>query len=121
VKVVYIAGPFRATNPDGTQDAWALQNNIMRAMSLALEVWRTGAVALCPHGNTFCFQNAANTPDDVWLNGDLELLRRSDAVLFTPDWQRSSGARAERDFAAGLGLPLFYDVDALRAWLKVAA
>jgi len=40
MKVIYVAGPFRATNPDGTQDAWRIQNNIMRAMALALKVWR---------------------------------------------------------------------------------
>lgn len=117
VKVVYVAGPFRSVSAymPGQQDAFGIQQNIMRAMELALEVWRAGAVALCPHGNTFCFQNAA--PDGVWLAGDLELLRRCDAVIMTPDWRRSSGAREEERYARAHGVPVFYELDALRAWL----
>ena len=59
MKVVYIAGPFRGPN------AWEIEQNIRRAESLALEVWRAGAAALCPYTNTRFFQGAA--PDDVWL------------------------------------------------------
>lgn len=74
-----------------------------------------GAVALCPHLNTAHFQDAA--PDNVWLEGDLELLKRCDAVIMTSDWYRSSGARAEKQFADDRKIPVFYDVAALRSWL----
>jgi nucleoside 2-deoxyribosyltransferase len=111
VKVVYIAGPFRGPS------AWDIEENIRRAERLALEVWRTGkAAALCPHTNTRFFQNAA--PDHVWLDGDLELLRRCDAVLMTPDWTRSSGARAEQEFAVVHNIPVFYTLVALMEWLS---
>ena len=112
MKVVYVAGPFRGPN------SWDIEQNIRRAEALSLEVWRAGAAALCPHTNTRFFQGAAE--DSVWLDGDLELLRRCDAILMTPDWQRSSGARAEHDFAAKLEMPIFYDIDALGAWLRSA-
>lgn len=68
MRVVYIAGPFRAEN------AWEIEQNIRRAEEAALELWRAGAAVLCPHTNTRYFQGAA--PDHVWLEGDLELLRR---------------------------------------------
>lgn len=113
MRVVYIAGPFRGP------DHWAIAENIRNAERLALSVWRSGAVALCPHLNTMHFQGAAD--DAVWLDGDLELLARCDAILMTPDWQRSSGARAEHDVAQGRGLPIFYDLDRLRAWLGVVS
>lgn len=117
MKVIYVAGPFRSASQyvPGHQDAWGIQSNVMRAMGLALEVWRMGAVAVCPHANTMFFQNAAQ--DDVWLDGDIELMRRCDAVLMTPDWERSSGARKERDIALAEGLPVFYDIDVLRLWV----
>lgn len=99
MKVAYIAGPFRAENN------WEIWQNIQVAATLALSVWKIGAVALCPHMNTFCFQGAA--PDSVWLEGDLELVRRCDAILTTPDWQRSTGAQAEVDLARALGKPVF--------------
>ena len=109
-KVVYVAGPFRGP------DSWAIESNIRRAETLALEVWRHGAAAVCPHANTRFYQGAA--PDSVWLDGDLAILAKCDALLMTPDWERSSGARAERDFARERNIPIFYTLDALVAWLE---
>jgi len=109
MKVVYIAGPFRGPTP------WDIENNIRRAETLALEVWRLPAAALCPHCNTRFFQNAA--PDNVWLDGDLEMLRRCDAVMLTPDWEKSGGARAEVEEAHRLGIPVFESLALLRRWL----
>lgn len=117
MKVVYVAGPFRcaSTHMPGQQDSWGIQQNVMRAMSLGIEVWRAGAAALIPHANTMFFQNAAK--DEVWLDGDLAMLAKCDAVIMTPDWERSTGARAEHEFAAERGIPIFYDIDRLRSWL----
>ncbi len=112
MKVIYIAGPFRGPN------AWVIEQNIRRAEELALAVWRSGAAALCPHTNTRFFQGAAD--DAVWLEGDLELLRRCDAVLVTPDWQRSTGAQEFEVTFAGLHeIPIFYDLLLLQQWLAV--
>jgi nucleoside 2-deoxyribosyltransferase len=108
VKVIYVAGPFRCASQHmpGQQDGWGIQQNVMRAMELALEVWRRGAAAVCPHANTMFFQNAAK--DEVWLDGDLAILEKCDAVLMTPDWERSSGARAEHAFALQHGITVLY-------------
>lgn len=120
-RLIYIAGPFRAgvhgSRDPRVQDSWAVQNNVMAAMGLALEVWKLGAVALCPHANTMFFQNAAGMPDDVWLRGDLAILERCDAVLLTSEWIRSAGARAEAEFADLNGIPVFETIEALKAWL----
>jgi nucleoside 2-deoxyribosyltransferase len=109
VKVVYVAGPFRGPS------SWDIEQNIRRAEELALEAWRSGAAVICPHTNTRFFQGAAD--DAVWLDGDLEILKRCDAVLTTADWTRSSGARAEVTLAKARDLPVFHDVAALRHWL----
>ena len=110
VRVVYIAGPFRAPS------AWAIEQNIRRAEALALDVWWLGAAALCPHANTRYFQGAAR--DEVWLRGDLEMLRRCDAVLLVPGWQSSEGTRAEVEYARNHGIPVFESLEELRAWLS---
>lgn len=117
--VVYIAGPFRCASAamPGQQDSWGIMQNIMRAMELAREVWLMGAAAICPHANTWCFQNTG--PDDIWLAGDLELLGRCDAVLMTEDWQRSTGAREEEHFAHQRMIPVFYSLETLRHWLRL--
>lgn len=104
--VVYVAGPFRGKTP------WDVEQNVRRAEALALEVWRTpGFCALCPHTNTRFFQNAA--PDDVWLVGDLALLRTAGAVILTKFWERSSGAKEEVRFAINQGIPIFDSIERL--------
>lgn len=100
MKIVYVAGPFRAPT------AWDIEQNIRRAEALALEVWRAGTACICPHANTRFYQGAA--PDEIWLNGDLEIVRRCDAVLTTHDWERSSGTRGEVELAHKSGIPVFH-------------
>lgn len=107
--VVYIAGPFRGV------DHWAIHQNVRSAEALALEVWRAGAVAICPHLNTEHFQGSL--PDDVWLEGDLEILGRCDAVLLAPRWETSSGTRAEIEYAHRHGLYVLETWDVFLEWM----
>lgn len=121
MKVIYVAGPFRCTSTHvpGQQDCWGIQNNVMNAMKLALDVWRLGAAAISPHANTMFFQNAA--PDHVWLDGDIAILAKCDAIIMTPNWPRSTGARAEHDYAKANNIPVFYTLEGLKRWLEVPA
>lgn len=108
-RVVYIAGPYRA------KCEWDVVQNIRAAESLALSVWRLGAVALCPHKNTALFGGAAD--DSYWLEGDLELLRRSDAVVLVKGWESSSGAIEEVLHAIYRDIPVFTDLNYLAIWI----
>jgi hypothetical protein len=110
MKVGYIAGPFRGPS------AWAVAENVRKAERVALDVWRAGAAAICPHTNTAHFDGAA--PDDVWLRGDLEMLKRCDFVVMVEGWEGSMGARAERLTALRLGIPVFYGVAEATSWLR---
>lgn len=107
MRVIYVAGPFRG------KDSWEMENNIRRAEALALEAWKLGAAVICPHSNTRFFQGAA--PDHIWLDGDLAILGKCDAILMTPDWERSSGARAECAHAKAHGIPVLLTLEDL-AW-----
>lgn len=82
---------------------------------MALEVWRAGAAAVCPHANTRFYQGAA--PDEVWLAGDMEILSRCDAILVCPGWANSSGTVGEMIRAIKLKIPVFMDLDDLKGWL----
>lgn len=118
MKVIYVAGPFRSVNQTtGKSNAWGVQQNVMKAMALALEVWKRGCAAICPHSNTMFFQDADGIADHVWLDGDIELLRRADGMLLTDDWARSSGARAEKAFADQHGIRVFKELRELDDWL----
>lgn len=109
MKVVYIAGPFRGPNH------WEIENNIRRAETLALEVWRAGYAALCPHCNTRFFDGAAD--DSIWLEGDLEMLKRCDALITTADWKKSKGASAEVQFAHDNHIPVAHSIEELKKGL----
>ena len=99
--VVYVAGPYR--DPRGP---WFIHRNIREAMDAAAELWSLGIPALCPHANTALMDGAA--PDEVFLQGDLLMLARCDALLLLPRWRDSSGTRAEKEFAEARNLPVFH-------------
>lgn len=107
--VVFICGPYRAQTPS-TRDA-----NIAAAADAAMQIWRMGAVALCPHKNTAHFDGFL--PDEIWLDGDLELLRRCDAVYLLPRWKQSEGAYAEWEEAVRRGIPCWESLLELGRWL----
>jgi Domain of unknown function (DUF4406) len=106
--LVYIAGPFRAPS------AWGIEQNIRRAEELALEVWRNGFACICPHTNTRFYQGAL--PDGAWLEGDLTILNRCDALLTCAGWSSSEGAKAEILFADQHAIPCFDSVTSLCEW-----
>ena len=108
--VIYIAGPYRAST------AWRVLANVRAAQEVALRVWKAGAVALCPHSNTGLFDGECE--DEVWLEGDQELLRRCDAVLMMDRWRESKGSVAEYKLAVEVGLPVFEMIQPLKAWIS---
>lgn len=108
MNVVYIIGPYRAPTPTG------VLRNIAVAREAALQVWKCGAVALCPHLNTALFDGEC--PDETWLEGDMELLKRCDAVFLVGWWIDSRGSLEEVKAALQQGKPLFDDFASLREW-----
>ena len=110
MRVIYVAGPFRG------KTAWEVAENVRAAERLGFEVAQLGAMPLIPHANTSNFDGTMTA--EFWLEGTMELLRRSDAVIFTLDWDRSSGARGEEKEARRLAIPCFYSVLALDRWLR---
>ena len=108
MKLIYICGPFRA------ETYWAQEQNVRVAEDAAVSCWRHGFAVICPHANTRFFQGAV--PDKVWLEGDLEIVRRCDALYLVDGWQHSEGASGEIELAGKLGIPVFSDFGALLAW-----
>jgi hypothetical protein len=103
MKIVYVAGPFRAAT------SWEIEQNIRRAEEVGHRVLLAGAFPLIPHANTRYFHGTA--PAQVFLDGTMELLRRSDAVVLIDGWRRSSGAWLEKEEADRLGLPIFREAE----------
>lgn len=101
MKVVYLAGRYR-----DARGHYYVTKNIELARDIALELWRLGYAVICPHMNTAHLDGAA--PDDVWLRGDIELLKRSDIVVMIPGWEQSKGAQDEEQIAEVLKKRIYY-------------
>lgn len=76
MKVIYVAGKYKANIE------WGLVENIRHAERIALELWRQGWAVICPHKNTAHFGGSLRgyNTEREWLDGDLEILRRCDAI-----------------------------------------
>lgn len=98
MKIVYVAGPFRAST------AWGIAENVRNAERWSIELVKRGVMPLVPHLNTqHCFGLA---DEKFFLEGTLELLRRCDAAVFIPGWEKSSGSVGEHEFCARVRKPL---------------
>ena len=102
MKVIFISGKYRA----GSE--WGLVENIRKAEAAAIELWKQGWVVLCPHKNTAHFGGLC--PDRVWLEGDIELLKRCDAVFMLDNWHDSEGAMEEYRIAKELNKEIIFEV-----------
>jgi predicted mannosyl-3-phosphoglycerate phosphatase (HAD superfamily) len=109
MKVIYVAGPFRADT------SWEMEQNVRRAEEVALELWKLGAAVICPHSNTRFYQGEAD--DQVWLDGDIEILKRCDAVYMLPDWTESVGASEEHKVAVESMKKTLYTMDQAKDYI----
>ena len=109
MKLVYIAGPFRAPT------AWEIERNVREAEDLGFAVIKLGAMPIIPHANTRYFHGSV--PDSFFIEGTLELLKRSDILLAMPRWQESEGATGELIWARRRGMPVCESLGSLRSCL----
>jgi len=99
MRLVYIAGPYRAPTP------WGVRCNIRNAEDLAAKVHAAGMFAVCPHANSAHMEGVAD--DEHFLAGTMELMRVCHAVILVANWRNSSGALAEVAEATRLRIPVF--------------
>lgn len=120
MKLIYIAGPYRAATIESTK------LNIVAARKTAAElVFQTQmcvedplpAFPVVPHTNTGLFDYETmikDVPADYYLDGTMSLLAKCDAVILT-NWdaaQKSEGTRSEVQYANRTGIPVFASVSA---------
>ena len=104
MRVVYLAGPYTA------KSAAKVHQNILKALAIAQEIWSIpGLCCICPHANTAYFELPGSEEQEYekFMDGDLEIIKRCDAVVLMPDWDISRGAIRECMEAEKLGKPVF--------------
>lgn len=107
MKVIYVAGPMRA--PSG----WERELNIRNAEAIALYIWNHGAAVICPHAMGRFYDEKPH-----YIGGDIEIMKRCDAVYMIPGWEDSKGATEEHSAAMKDGMLIFYSFADLIKWLK---
>lgn len=95
MKVAFICGPYRADTIHG------MVQNIRIAEAYAKKYWEKDYCVICPHKNTALLDGTL--PDEAWLAGARELLKRSDVMVALPKWEESSGSRDEMELARRSG------------------
>lgn len=109
--ILYLSGPYSAGNGRTVAD------NIAVARAYAVAAAKAGWMPLTPHLNTAHFeQDCPEIQNHEWIAGDITILRLLGrgrgagmmcAMLMLPGWERSKGARLERDWALHLNLEVF--------------
>jgi len=112
MRVIYVAGKYL-----GESD-WETYLNVHHARLAAWRLWQEGWAVICPHSNTAFFGGVGERNKDdpkgdwkKWINGDLEIIARCDAVYMLSNWRNSQGARIEHDKAVEVGLEILFEPD----------
>lgn len=98
MKLIFVSGKYRGD----------ISANIQTAKEASIKLWQQGYAVICPHMNTAHFDGLC--PDEVWLEGDLEIMKRCDAVYMLSNWRDSAGAVKEHELAQILGKEIIYEV-----------
>lgn len=98
MKLIYIAGAYRAATPSG------VLANIDAAREVARQVARRGDLPVTPHLLSHGVEAELN--ELYWIEGTLELMRRCDEVQLVPGWEESNGTLAEVTEALDLDKPV---------------
>jgi len=106
--VVYIAGPIRDS------DFLQALSNVHEFFAMEIRLTRMGYSALNPASDLLAAIMHGHFRHGVLLGKDEAFVKRSDAVLFLPRWETSSGARQERVWAEEAGVPCFTSLADLR-------
>ena len=110
--IIYISGKYSDNNCDG------IEANIQKARLVGAKVWELGFTALCPHLNTYHFEQICKCGYDDYINGDLALLNNCHAIFMLDSWGESKGAKIEHEYAKELKIKIFYSFEELENYKK---
>ena len=109
IEILFLAGAYMSSDPN------EIRQNIQLAEQHSIELWNRGYKVFSPHLNTRNFEVKAKAEEAAYKELDMRMLHCCDAVFALPNWQSSTGAKAEIEEAKRLGKPIFYSLDELSA------
>lgn len=121
MKLVYISGPM------STETRWEVEKLQMHLREVGLALIRTGHAVIIPVWfGDFINRNELNAGlnlrangkkwklEDQILGSDIEIVKRSDAIMMCKGWSKSKGALQEREAAVEAGIEIMYEEGAER-------
>lgn len=103
--LIYVSGPM-SQNGNGK----TVKQNTKQGAEIACKLWEIGHAVICPHANTepsYFVAPACGATYEQYVAGDLHMICYCDALVMTPDWKVSKGARIEYDYAVSLNIPIY--------------
>jgi hypothetical protein len=98
--LIYVSGKY--TNG-------IISKNIDDAEAVAVQLMRNGFDVICPHKNTAFYEKYEDIPYEKYIQMDLNILARCDAIYMMKSWKESNGASVERNFAIDKDIPVIYE------------
>lgn len=108
--LIFISAPYRAETDS------SLFENAIFVRILATDIWGQGGVAVAPHLNSFMMGGLV--PEEMFLQGYCDLLRRCDAVLFAGLYKKSEGCQMELQAAKDSNIPQLFSVKEARDFIQ---
>lgn len=111
---VYVAGPYsHPVRAVRIRNAWT-------AGALAAHVAEAGAYPVVPHlvGMHVAEHCDVQRPYEWWIEVTKAELLTCAAVLLVPGWRTSNGTLGEIELAQASRLPVFEELEQLKAWLR---
>lgn len=106
-KQVYLAGPYQGTAHDWTAYC-DIDANINEARRWATKLALDRVYFFCPHLMSAHFEAITpGVPAEFWYGLDLSFLEDAWGLLLLPNWEKSTGAKLEREEARRLNLPIY--------------
>lgn len=100
-KLLYVAGPYSGNT----------EKNIARAEEVSISLIRNRFHVYTPHKNMAGYEQyeGDGIGYKTWIDMDLDILRRCDAMYVMKDSERSVGVQKELVFARNHRIPIFHE------------
>ena len=102
-KLLYVAGPYSGD----------IEQNIKNAERVSINLIRSGFHVMTPHKNTSGYEQYEDEEItyQTWIDMDLNLLWRCDALYVMKNSEQSIGTQNEIEFALNNGIEIIYESD----------
>lgn len=109
MKSYYIASKYRS------KSIAEIKQNCDLAWNVAKKYWGIDKTAFCPVMNSYLMDSVSGEElwtgkdAEIFMEGDMYWLEKSDAIVMCKGWEKSEGARAELEYAKKLGKEIIFD------------